>query len=314
MPRIKDVFTDCAVYVYGSLGDAKNGEKQGGSGFMVAVPLEKAPDHHWTYIITNRHVIVRAKQPVIRLNRKDGTTECFETQSSDWYMHSDGDDVAILPFHFDAREMRYAPVPIGAFLTKQLVTDEDVGIGDDTFMVGRFINHEGKQRNTPSVRFGNIAMMPEPITSPYGLDQESFLVEARSLPGYSGSAVFLYSPCAMNDMSVRRLGHEKSSIAFNPLNLTPQGQADLQRNVKIAFASKGPYLLGIDWCHIESVSPVREKNGDPMNDGWTVRANTGMAGVIPAWKIQEALNSEELRTARENNERSFLENRSDVPD
>jgi hypothetical protein len=46
-------------------------------------------------------------------------------------------------------------------------------------MVGRFINHEGKQRNLPALRYGNIAMMPlEPIIQQEtGITQESFFVK-----------------------------------------------------------------------------------------------------------------------------------------
>jgi len=69
-------------------------------------------------------------------------------------------------------------------------------------MVGRFIGHDGHQRNTPAVRFGNIAMMPdEKIKAADGTEQEGFLVELRSVPGCSGSAVYIYSPNAMQDMS-----------------------------------------------------------------------------------------------------------------
>ena len=54
----------------------------------------------------------------------------------------------------------------------------NIGPGDDVFIVGRFVNHEGKQQNHPTVRFGAIAQMPgEPITFPDGTHQDSFLVE-----------------------------------------------------------------------------------------------------------------------------------------
>jgi len=41
MPRIHDVYADCAVYIYESVDDAKNGERQGGSGFIVHVEFEE---------------------------------------------------------------------------------------------------------------------------------------------------------------------------------------------------------------------------------------------------------------------------------
>lgn len=146
------------------------------------------------YVVTNHHVIVKAGDPVVRLNRRDGTVECLETNGSQWKQHPDGDDVAVFPVRIEFKHLRYWSVPIRDFITEKLIQDEDIGIGDDTFMVGRFINHEGKQRNAPSLRFGNIAMMTKVrITSPYGIDQESLLVEVRSLPGYSGIFTFPWS-------------------------------------------------------------------------------------------------------------------------
>jgi hypothetical protein len=191
VPRIGDQYLDCAVYVYRSLSDARAGERQGGSGFVIAVPLETKPEYSWSYIVTNQHVVRGAGNPVIRINRKDGKTDCFETNSTDWTAHPHGDDVAVMFFELDPNVMATRNIPTSIFLTEQLVADEDVGVGDNVFMVGRFINHEGRQQNKPSVRFGNISMMPgERIESPHGIEQDSFLIEARSLPGYSGSAVF----------------------------------------------------------------------------------------------------------------------------
>jgi hypothetical protein len=62
---------------------------------------------------------------------------------------------------------------------------------------------------------------------------------------------------------------------------------------------KGPYLLGIDWCHLCDTSPVTDKDGKKLEYGWKVSQNTGMAGVIPAWKIAEVLNCEVFVKDRE---------------
>jgi hypothetical protein len=139
---------------------------------------------------------------------------------------------------------------------------------------------------------GNIAMMQkEKIIDERGVAQESFLVEIRSLPGYSGSAVLIYSPCSMNDMSERRYGVTRSSVDLL------SGKTTMQE-IQASVASKGPYLLGIDWCHLNRQSRVREKNGDESSEGYFVNENTGMAGVIPAWKIAEVLNCEKLVNSR----------------
>jgi hypothetical protein len=68
-----------------------------------------------------------------------------------------------------------------------------VGPGDEVFMVGRFVSREGKEKNTPAVRFGSLAMVPR---ESFGEEQvssgEHFLVNCRSIFGYSGSPVFVF--------------------------------------------------------------------------------------------------------------------------
>ena len=54
---------------------------------------------------------------------------------------------------------------------------------------------DGGQKNTPSARFGNMSMMPEkPIRRADGILQESYLLEMRSINGYSGSPAFVHIP------------------------------------------------------------------------------------------------------------------------
>ena len=302
VPRIADRYLRCAVYIYENRQDAEDGVHQGGSGFLVTVPFDTNSDWLELYVVTNRHALIdpktlKTRNPVVRLNRKDGTVEYFETHFNQWSLHRDGDDVAVLPLRFTFEDIDFSVVELEEFITPDIISREDIGIGDDTFMVGRFVNHEGRQQNAPAIRFGNIAMMPkEKITSPYGIDQESFLVEVRSLPGYSGSAVFLFSPGAEDDMSVRRDGIDrvrKNDTAFD--SKSPHEQ----REILYKFTQpKGPYLLGIDWCHIPRKASILNRDGKRIDEGWYVEENTGMAGVIPAWKIAEILDSEELKMQR----------------
>jgi hypothetical protein len=292
MPRISDQFTECAVYLYASVQDAKDGARQGGSGFLVGVPSQRFPDLSFVYAVTNWHVARKAKSPVIRMNRKDGGTECFATELGQWKQHPDGDDVACFHISPDVERMKFISIRASMFVTQDLISREDIGIGDDVFMIGRFINHDGKQRNSPAVRFGNVAMMAtERIETEYGVQQESLLVEVRSLPGYSGSAVFLFSSTPMNDMSQTRFG--------TPMNApNPPFSAALADAAFKQMSPKGPYLLGIDFCHLNNQIRVRDKQGEELEEGWIVKENTGMAGVIPAWKIHELLFCDELSEQR----------------
>jgi len=120
-----------------------------------------------------------------------------------------------------------------------------VGAGDDTFMVGRFINHAGKQRNTPSIRFGNIAMLPfEKVkldNAANHYEQEAFLVETRSISGFSGSPVFVYQP--IYTMTQIPRAHEFAISEHDPM-----GEL---------------YLLGIDCGHIPKYEKVVNGAGTP---------------------------------------------------
>lgn len=308
MPRIHDTYTHCAVYIYRSLADARNGEQYGGSGFACHVRLAANPEYGDAYVVTNWHVIERAKTPVIRLNRRDGTVEYIETELEDWFQHPNGDDIAVLPVDVEFEKLQTWTIDLQNFVTPQIVHDEDIGIGDDTVMIGRFVNHEGKQKNSPAVRFGNIAMMnQEKILTEWGTEQEAFLVEVRSLPGYSGSAVLLYSPCAMNDMSVRRGGKTHKEHNDEREKERQEKGWVIPALPEHAFKPKGPFLLGIDFCHIHRKTAVRDLIGEKIEEGWFVRENTGMAGVIPAWKIAEALNAEELVALRAKSDREITE-------
>lgn len=296
VPRIRDAFTGIAAYIYPTLEDAQCGEAFGGSGFLVTMPFETNREWYFTYAVTNRHVVARAGTPVLRLNRKDGVAECVPTRADQWVFHPDGDDVAVMAIDIQLENFRLTAFTIKDFVTRQRIIDEDIGIGDDTVMVGRFINHDGRQQNAPAVRFGNIAMMNrEPIINKEtGTAQESFLVEVRSLPGYSGSAVLLWSPCAMNDMSQRRFGSPKPNSSST---IVPGKTSNF--SIRQTTSPKGPYLLGIDWCHILRNAKILSRDGRPIDEGWYVEENTGMAGVIPAWKIAEVLNGEELMAQRQ---------------
>jgi hypothetical protein len=302
VPRIVDAYTQCAVYIYASIADAKNGEQYGGSGFLAHVSWKE--NHDWCdgYVVTNWHVVERAKTPVIRLNRRDGTVEYIETKAEHWFRHPHGDDIAAIPIDIEYASLEQWSIDVGLFVTPKIIFEEDIGIGDDTIMIGRFINHEGRQKNSPAVRFGNVAMMAEEkIITNSGLAQEAFLVEVRSLPGYSGSAVFIYSPCAMNDMSRRRKGLERVGVPkSDKFEMPPESYF-------ASLSPKGPFLLGIDFCHIRRKANVLHADGKSIEDKWYVEENTGMAGVIPAWKIAEVLNLEELVAMRDKNDREMTE-------
>lgn len=196
MPRVPDGYLESVVYLYQSAFEATRGEHQGGSGCLVYVPSSVYPDRGYTYVVTNSHVLREGGCLTVRLNGKDAEPVVLETTANDWIHHPDGDDVAV--YHISGTMVKQAQMrvlSVNRFLTPEIIKENEIGPGSDVFMAGRFIDYEGVQRNTPSLRFGNISMMsPEPILNERGFRQDSFLVEMRSIVGYSGSPVMVYIP------------------------------------------------------------------------------------------------------------------------
>jgi hypothetical protein len=285
VPRIPDAYLDCVIYLYASESDAKKGERTGGSGFLVGVPTIDLPRNFWfLYAITNKHVIERGNT-TIRMKTIEGGIDILETIEPDWILHPSGDDVAVCLISFDPKSYKFNFVRRSDFLTNDIIGSLGIGPGDEAFLVGRFISHEGRQQNLPTVRFGCIAQMPwEPIKQDNGFDQESFLVEIRSIGGYSGSPVFVFIPgfSTRTDMP-----------GWYPKDIREMTTKYAKGEKFGGFMSHGPWLLGVDWGHILDRESVRDKSGRPVNPAdpllMHVRVNTGMMGAVPAWKLAELL-------------------------
>jgi Trypsin-like peptidase domain len=273
VPRIRDEFLDCVLYLYPSHKDADEGISIGGTGFIAVVPTEGLKENfYFPYVVTNRHVIDQGNT-VVRMTTRDGKKHIIETDERDWRFHPDGDDLAVLLISFDPAKLRFNHVDSKDFLSKHALMTLGVGIGDDIFVVGRFINHEGRQKNSPTARFGCIAQMPNEPVRVGTFDQECFLVEARSIGGFSGSPVFWHVlPFAGG--------------AYRP-----------QTNIQI-----GPFLLGVELGYIRDWTSVCDAAGRPINpakpDAQQVKVNSGMMIVVPAWKLTDLLNEDSIMAKR----------------
>jgi len=283
VPRIPDELADSIVYLYPSEAAAQDGLQQGGSGFLCGADLSVGRLMA-TYVVTNKHVI-RSGAMIARLNSRDGTHDILPLDGAEWFEHPDGDDIAICPVGLNFAAHRQTVFPLSQCVSEEWVKQFDIGLGDDVFMIGRFVGHEGRLQNTPSVRFGVISQTPsEPIIQEDGFGQISYLVEARSIPGYSGSPVFI---------TIESHGPKP--------NLNPQLGQDLQDMVikQIGWMKGragpagfryGPFLLGIDYCHLYDKQRIWSDETSPprlVSKDWFVKGNSGAMGVIPAWKIKE---------------------------
>ena len=289
MPWIEPAFLDCVVYLYPSEAAAEDGEKMGGSGFLIGLPIPDAPQKVLLCVVTNKHVAERGST-VVRVSTKDEKKDTIPLDAARWYTHADGDDLAVCPIGLSSSHKFQFLYPY-QFLTKAMIDEWDIGPGDDAFVVGRFVNHEGKARNLPTVRFGNIAQMPwEPITIE-GTTQESFLVEARSISGYSGSPVFVF---------FETLPRTNFTPEFK--KALDEGQIKIpgQSSKRLKWAVGGTpmrfmWLLGVDWCHLTSDQKILNKHTGDESKDWLTKSNTGMMGVVPAWRLNDIIQGDEMQ-------------------
>lgn len=200
MPRVPDEPLQGAAFLYRSVDEAHSNARIGGTCFLVSRYAPKASNalkqnSYIPFWVSNRHVVYEASAPVVRVNRRDSGTTIFDYDCLDWTVHPDGDDLAaVCAFgHVDLARDEIRGVPEEYFVTRDKVDGFKIGVGDDIAMIGRFINHQGRNQNRPSIRFGNISMMPEPIqNNVIRKDQLSYAVEMRSRTGFSGSPVAVY--------------------------------------------------------------------------------------------------------------------------
>ena len=260
--RLPDQFLESVVFLYRTNEEAHASGSEGGTGFVVEIQ-EPLPNAGAKFIITCQHV-VQQSGAFVRINRKAGGVGVHHVPAHKWIQHPDGDDVAVAPLSDVDRDWALSaiPWPNGA-AGRDAMRTFNVGIGDDVIMLGRFAAHTATSRNQPLARFGAIAMMPgEPVQDGRNLWVEAYLVEMRSLSGFSGSPVIVY----MAPGSYRGDGR---MVPFYEENYT---------------------LIGMDTGHKNLRTKILDgASNTPVREGWIVQQNTGVSIVTPSWKIQETL-------------------------
>ena len=207
VPRIADSLFDGVAFQYRTADEARARTRLGGSSFLVGRPLagsEALFGHVKSvpYLISNRHVVHDGGASVASLNRRDGgEPDIFELDPNEWHAHPDGEDLAAAcPWpRLNTEVHRISHIRESDFVTPAVVEEYDLGVGEEVFMIGRFLNHQGERVNRPAARFGSISMMLEDIHISGPLAprvQNSFAVEMRSRTGFSGSPVCVYRTMA----------------------------------------------------------------------------------------------------------------------
>lgn len=304
MPLVEDRLLKAVIYLYESEDAAERGEP-GGSGFLVGEPCA-IPDAVFLFAVTNAHVAKSC--PVVRTVGPRDKRVLVRTES-DWYRHPDLDDIVVTPIGFaptDARDFYLDYVPREWFVTPENFTHAsyDVrttvfadpqsvdyshlssdwgyqpvgfpfGPGDEVVMLGRFLGYDGSDENQPAARFGHLAMAATvPIDNPWGFTQSSFLIECRSVSGYSGSPVFIYRVQTTLGAGLVPIGADRGKISL-------------------------PRFLGIDWGNLDRVG--RNDYAIDWSESDAAASfprRSGMMVAVPAWRLAELLDSPDVQDVK----------------
>ena len=278
MPKLGEYqyLLDIVFFLYPNEEDAKKGANAGGTGFFVALPSDIAPDHlHHLYAVTNWHVAVNSGSSVIRINRTDGGVEIFEFGPDEWEFVPNGHDVAVIPIDLDPKVVKAeAILATSFFLTDEWIKEKEINAADDVFVLGRFVDAEGVNKNNPAMRFGNISMMEARVNLRERASSlpPSIVVDMHSRTGFSGSPVFVY----------RTAG----SLFGDGKGLMSSGHM--------------MHLLGILWGQFPEAWDINDPDAPPTLDGKkkTVEGMSGMSTVAPARAIWDTLHTPRLRELR----------------
>lgn len=207
VPRIADKLLDGVAFQFRTADEARARIKLGGSSFLVGRSLADSETifgrvKSIPYLVSNRHVVHDSGASVVSINRRDGgEPDILDLGPNDWHAHPAGDDLAVAcPWpRLNTDVHKISHIREADFITPEIIEEYDLGVGDEVFMVGRFVNLQGRRINRPAARFGNISMMLEDILVSDSLGarvQNSFAVEMRSRTGFSGSPVCVYRTIA----------------------------------------------------------------------------------------------------------------------
>lgn len=251
----------------------------------------------YIHLVTAKHVALAGGNPddqfTVRLNTVYDRAIDIPLDPAEgyrWFFHSDDDvDVAVMLIekgtfghrldNFDVRAN-----PIGSFVDD--VGMQIIGNGDLCYTVGLFSFLSGDWKNVPVVHSGNIALLSEGEAIPVrSLDQpgqtimiEAHLVDQRSLAGLSGSPVY-----------VRPVGYRPRKESGGGHVMEPAAET---------------MLLGL-WHGAWNAPPdeVLSRQFTSRNDAENAKVGIGMGIVIPAQKIREVLEMDDLEQERQEDTR-----------
>jgi len=146
------------------------------------------------YAVTAKHVVQGlqgsgVQDACIRYSTPGGVGFSY-VKTEHWFFHPDPTvDLAVNGVvaldHHD--QMLF---PSWQILENSEIERYDVNLGEQVVFPGLFVHHHGTHRNIPIVRLGSLAALGGERVLSEGVERDAFLIEARSIGGYSGAPVF----------------------------------------------------------------------------------------------------------------------------
>jgi hypothetical protein len=273
MPKIPERLLKSVFYLYRTVEDANKRKNHGGTGFFVGVPSEQHRGRSYIYGISNWHVVLAGGYSVIRTMKDDGTPAIIEFDQIEWEFIPNKGDVAISPkLNVDDYDVTF--IHTDYFAINKVIDEQSIGVGDEIFMIGRFIDHEGAVTNYPSARFGAISIMPTIIKEQKNAKKiESYVIDMHSRTGYSGSPVYIYRTPGNNLDEAFRTGETKLGGSLL-------------------------CLLGIHWGQFPEYWEIVDNKKMSKSKKEFIKGISGMTCVLPAQNILDLLNIDKFKKQR----------------
>jgi hypothetical protein len=205
------------------------------TGFFFGVPIPSIPGNYFTYLVTNRHVLLPLTRPVIRMNPEGlEPAKVFDISLHDdngkslWAFHPDENvDVAVTTMNFQHDEL--ANISRSFFesdhhaLTTEGMRVAGISEANHVVVLGFPMGIVGDVRNAVLVRTGSIARLRD-LYDGYG---NSFLIDATVLPGNSGGPVVqLVEPVfiegTQNQTKSNLIGIVAEYLTYNDIAISQQ--------------------------------------------------------------------------------------------
>jgi hypothetical protein len=318
MPKVQKGFGHSVFYLYKKGARADQYIGPSGTGFFVRM---ETPHTRFYYGVTNHHVI-RDGSTIIRINTYNGGARYMPFKLDDWHFIAAPkdaskpldapkplDDVCAVPIYmsdnprdidFHLETDHYDSIPTNIFLTETAIEPEQIGLGENAFMIGLFAQHDGGRRNVPSARFGNLAMLADeaaPIENGY-FRRPMHVIDMRSRTGFSGSPVFIY----------RTPQDDLTGIVVPKRDETPdRDNRNPETLLKLIGIHAGQFQ---DYIVAQKAKDVRKKTPEAAEaasteeermifDGDKLEIPGAMTKVVPSWRISVLLDKDVFKKARD---------------